>query len=301
MAFTAVHLRIYLLVKSTWGPYTLPMPPCTKSPKIPYVFVLMSIIAFQACASDGFNQVEVKPDPPEEKPEPPADEDPPEPEPTPDECLFYAIDGTSSLWKIDTHAPSATLVGDTGVESLTDIAIQPDGTIIAHTQEQFFELSRETGAATLLGQNDSAIEAFGPVAADARNDSELLVGGEHSIALLNLDTNTFTELGDVLPPDWLFAGDISMRDSASAYATAKKEGEPDHLFLIDLVSLEAEDLGSLQTDLVWGLDYGCDDRLYGLITKEPLGIMVIEPDTMTVQHLGNVDGPSSLWGAAGPR
>jgi hypothetical protein len=263
--------------------------------------------ALTACATDEFTRRS-----PEEVP--PIDEcvgdecGEPDSIEVPEACMFYAIDDQSSLWTIDAieSVPVATLVGDTGIQSLTDISLHPNGKIIGHTRKEFFSLSPATGVATLLEGNQQSVEDLGPVASDALSDTEVLVGGEHAIGIMDIESKVFESYGNVLPNDWEFAGDIAVLDANHAYATAKKDEENDHLFLIDVQNRTAEDLGSLETDLVWGLDYGCDGKLYGLVSRksqstDPLRLILINPDTMDLTDRGIITGPSKLVGAAGPK
>lgn len=216
-------------------------------------------------------------------------------------CSFYGIDGAGDLWEIDPLTPSASSVGNTQIQNLTDIAIFPDGRMLAHTTKAVYQLSPSTAAATLLSAGDPALEVFSPVAADAADESTLLVGGARDVGTWDLLTGKFVSLGDFLPPGWAFAGDLAMLDEISLYATAKQSGQPDHLFYINLDTREVVDQGSLGTDKVWGLDYGCDGELYGLVTNEPLEVIRITPSQPPlVESMGTITGPATLWGAAGP-
>ena len=222
----------------------------------------------------------------------------PNPQFTPLPCNFYSVDSEGDLWRIDPANVEATRIGSTGAGvSFTDITITPDNKILAITRWDVYEID-PFDAATVLVADD----IFGgqPVAADTMPDGRLLVGGAGEIAVVDMDTGSYDVISQ-LPSGWEFSGDIAVAEGNKAYATLRTgAGTDDHLFEVDLITGVTTDLGTLGSPNVFGLDYGCDSRLYGVIADVPPTFLYIDSDTGQNTTLGTPVGPATLWGAAGP-
>lgn len=224
--------------------------------------------------------------------------DPTLPEAKPLACNFYSVDSDGELWRIDPEQVEAIDIGSTNTQaSFTDVTITPDEKILAITRWDVYEID-PADATTVLIKDD--LFAGQPVAADTMMDGRLLVGGDGEIAVVDLDAETYDVIG-ALPSGYEFSGDIAVNNSTSAFATARTgAGQEDHLFKVDLVTGVTTDLGSLGNERVFGLDYGCDGRLYGVIANLPPEFLLIDSSTGQSQMLGTPAGPATLWGAAGP-
>lgn len=258
------------------------------------VFSLFSVLALLAgCNSNVMTGgAEVTPTP-EETPTP-------APTATPAACQFYGIDATSALWVIDPVAITAEVVGDTGVEGITDIAITSGNVIIGITEEKAYELDPATGEASEIASEPWLVDQN---ALDATADGRLLIGGE--TALISYDPATGDKDGEgTMGGGRVFSGDIATMSAGSALATAKVPnggGVNDHLYRFNLTSNTSTDEGDLGFPKVFGLDVGCDGELYGMVATNPPKLLRIDPDSAQTQVLGTMTGgPSTLWGAAGP-
>jgi hypothetical protein len=267
------------------------------------VILLVSVFALAACQDDSLRAAERAAVETAEPVDPPDDDDPDDPdEPDiidpPVACMFYGVDGDGQLWVIDPIAVTASLVGPSGVSGITDIGITHDGVILAVTRRSFYRLSPSTGAATLIAADVYSDK----VAGDALPDGSMLIGGNRSVGKINPTTSVVTVRGDLLPSGWNFSGDLAVIDSRTAYGSGTNLFSIDHLFFIDLVTGAATNMGSLERSWVFGLDFGCDGELYGLVDGDTPELVRINLSGMsfTVDELGPVSGPASLWGAAGP-
>ena len=221
--------------------------------------------------------------------------------PTPMPCEFYGVDDVSRLWVIDPAAKTATLVGATGVTGMSDIAITPDQKLFGIDEYGFvYQLNPTTGGASPVGMIS---QALGPNAMDAAPSGHLLVGGQgdgklhdHDLAT-GADTVVATYTGALI-----FSGDIASVDATHALGTMTDGGgtNHDHLIAFDLSAHTATDVGDLGYLQVYGLDYGCDGNLYGLVAGSPPTLISVNATNAATSVLGTLNGPDTLWGAAGP-
>ncbi len=223
----------------------------------------------------------------------------PEPTSTPIPCHFYGIDAGSNLWDIDPVAVTATMIGPTGISAMTDIAITADNRIIGMTFTGAYEIDPITADATPL---TNAAWLFEQNALDAMLDGRLLVGG--GTQLFSVDPATGQKVAEgTMGGGKVFSGDIATVDATTALATGKPTSGTgnDHLFRFDLSSNGSTDEGDLGYPKVFGLDYGCDGLLYGMVAQNPPKLLRVNPNTAQTTLLGPMaGGPSTLWGAAGP-
>lgn len=222
----------------------------------------------------------------------------PQPTPTPEPCQFYGIDATSNLWIIDPIAVTADVVGPTGINGITDIAITADNVIIGITSAKAYAIDPSSGAATQIAGTAWLVDQN---ALDALPDGRLLVGGGSALIAVNPDTGAKTNAG-AMGGGRVFSGDIATISATRAFATGKDGiGGNDHLFFFDIATNQSTDEGSLGAPKVYGLDYGCDGNLYGMIADSPPRLVRVDPNTAQTTMLGTMTGgPSTLWGAAGP-
>lgn len=222
----------------------------------------------------------------------------PEPTATPVPCHFYGIDASSNLWDIDPIAVTATNIGPTGISGMTDIAITADNRIIGVTFDRAYEIDPETAQATQIA---SAAWLFQQNALDAQESGRLLVGGGNQLYSVDPVSGNKTSEG-TMGGGYQFSGDIATVDATTALASGKTGfGGNDHLFRFDLASNSSTDEGDLGYPSVFGLDYGCDGLLYGMVAQNPPKLIRVNPSTAQTTLLGPMNGgPSTLWGAAGP-
>lgn len=222
------------------------------------------------------------------------------PTPTPVPCQFYGIDASSTLWIIDPVAVTAQTVGPTGISSMTDIAITADDRIIGITKNKAYEIDPSTGHATQIAgtawvSNQDAL--------DALPNGHLLVGGDADLVDVDPASGATSPVGSITGGR-VFSGDVaSDLTGAGALGTAKvtSGSDNDHLVSFNLASHSVTDLGDLGYPKVFGLDYGCDGDLYGMVATSPPKLLRVDAGSGNTTMLGTMaGGPSTLWGAAGP-
>ncbi len=270
---------------------------------------LIALLLAGACSGDGLRTVERTHEPASapggdsdpgdgDPPLTPADADPGDVD-APVPCMFYGVDEHGTLWRIDPETVTATAVGASGIEGVTDIGITPQGAMLAVTRSSLYRLSPSTAEATLLGA-----DLFGTdqVAADATPDGKLLIGGDREVAKIDPVSLEITVRGDLLPSGWMFSGDYAVIDARTAYASATNLLAIDHLFFLDLAAGTNVNLGSMGRSFVFGIDFGCDGELYGVQDGQPPHLLRLTAgsSSVSVQDLGGLEGPPSLWGATGP-
>jgi hypothetical protein len=217
---------------------------------------------------------------------------------TPVPCNFYAVDSATNLWIIDPVAITTQMVGPTGVAEMTDIAITSANEIIGITFDRAYRIDPATGAATLLA---AAPWLFQQNALDALPDGRLLVGGGNALSAVDPVTGVKENVG-TMGGGRVFSGDVTAVDATHALGSGKDPlfGGHDHLFGFEL-AVSSTDEGSLGQPVVYGLDYGCDGELYGVVAQSPPKLVRVDALTAQTTMLGPlVGGPATLWGAAGP-
>jgi len=219
--------------------------------------------------------------------------------PTPVPCQFYGIDSASNLWIIDPVAITAHTVGATGVASMTDIAITPDDRIIGITKTKAYEIDPSNAHATEIA---SSAWLTNQDALDALPDGRLLVGGDADLVAVDLSTGAKENVGSI-SGGRVFSGDVAAEGTGTALGSAKVTSGTanDHLVSFNVATHAVNDLGDLGYPKVFGLDYGCDGNLYGMVAQTPPLLLKVNPVSGATTLLGTMTGgPTTLWGAAGP-
>ena len=222
----------------------------------------------------------------------------PTPFPTPVPCAFYGISPNGGLWLIDPSVPSASLVGTSPVQNLTDLTITPSLDMIAISADAAWRIDPTSGI-TVPYQSDPWID--GQNALKALSDGRMLVGGGSSLMTVGSSSVHYLPLG------YNFSGDIAAAPGASTgYASGLDiYGGPDHLFSVDLASGNIANMGSLTETDVYGLDVGCDGVLYGITQGDPSSgakpkVLKIDMSNGFTSAVGSLNGPIRIWGATGP-
>lgn len=223
---------------------------------------------------------------------------PPTPLPTPVPCSFYGIGAGGDLWRVDPAAPSAALVGNSLLQNTSDLAVTADGKMIVITLTAAYQLDPTTAQAYPYA---SAAWVQGQNSLDVTPDNRMLVGGGGSLTFIGAGPQF-----DVLPfGSAAWAGDVAVMGSI-AYGSAIDNWEGnDHLIRIDLVTGDVAQHGQFSVPNVFGLDAACDGTLYAISqgdpdTGTPPRVFTIDPNSGSIATIGDLIGPTRLWGAAGP-
>jgi hypothetical protein len=240
--------------------------------------VLLSSVLLVACAPA------VQPDDPDGgRPDAAADPDGPSgPDAeVPDYSNVYAHSGTV-LYRLDTTTLQPVMVGaftNLGTQSITDIAIDKNDTMVGITLDRIFSIDEATGAATLLtelapGSPNLTSLSFVPTDLTNSNSDEILVAAasDGTVYEINPDTGATTNLGSYGMTEGDEAikssGDIVAVHGLGIYATVTLGDSftaPDYLAVIDPETWTATPL-SVQTayDKIFGIAFW-RDTIYGFV------------------------------------
>jgi hypothetical protein len=199
----------------------------------------------------------------------------------PDYSKVYAHSGTV-LYRLDTTTLQPVMVGaftNLGTQSITDIAIDKNDTMVGITLDRIFSIDEATGAATLLteladGSPNLTSLSFVPTDLTNSNSEEILVAAasDGTVYEINPDTGATTNLGSYGMTDGDDAikssGDIVAVHGLGIYATVTIGGDftaPDYLAVIDPETWTATPL-SVQTtyDKIFGIAFW-RDTIYGFV------------------------------------
>lgn len=274
------------------------------------VFAAALFLFVMGCNQQGLVQGSEADEPPEETPDEqtptpaptatPFDPQDPiaTPLPTPVPCAFYGIGAGGDLWEIDPSAVTAQLVGQSNLQNTSDLAVTPDGKMIVITMQNAYQLDPTTAQAYPY---NTGAWVQGQNALDVTPDNRMLVGGGGALTFIGSGPQF-----SVLPfGSAAWSGDVAVMGNI-AYGSALDNWEgPDHLIRIDLVTGAVAQHGNFTAPGIFGLDVACDGSLYALTQGSPdEGILPrvfrVNPATGGVTELGDLVGPTRLWGGAGP-
>lgn len=111
--------------------------------------------------------------------------------------------GDTNLYRVDLHDASLTLVGDTGIERIMDLAFDPDGTLWATVGNKLYTLDLETGAPTEMATitdaagNPLPVETNEIMGIGFTSDGELFGTSPYTDVLYRIDpaSGVATEVG----------------------------------------------------------------------------------------------------------
>lgn len=175
---------------------------------------------------------------------------------------FYVqtYEGNSQLYLLDPDTGGSTLLGFTGVNGMTDLAVKPTGQLFGVSLTDFYAVNPANGAATLVGPLGAASAMVG---LDVATDGQFYgVEAGGNFFRVNEGTGAATLLfntgrhyiGDVTH----FAGDIFY---ATAFSSAGTESD---LIEINAGTGTAVNRGQIAADIIPGLDFDVTGRLIAL-------------------------------------
>jgi hypothetical protein len=193
----------------------------------------------------------------------------------------HTFEANSRLFVIDADAGTSSLIGSTGINSSTDLALGPDGKLFAATLSQLYQLDRGTGAATLVG----SLGASNIVGLDFTPSGNLYgvgqSGGFYSI-------NSLTAFATpVFNAPFTFVGDIASSTGNTFYATANF-ADGSHLIQIDASASSAVDRGLIASGVALpGLDFDSNGTLFAFSTTGEVLEIPGFPSSAAGVHLSN--------------
>jgi len=174
------------------------------------------------------------------------------------------------LWKLTLDTPELDKIGSTGVYEMTDIAFFPDGRLFGVSYTDLYTVDKTTGAATLvgsLGRNDVVAlisDSSGHLYAGALDGSFLLIDPDKVPPKVTVVGNNGGALNS--------SGDLAFDPTTGKlYGTSKSSGN-DKLIKVNVQTGVATLIGDLQYPQAYGLAYGFDSLLYGVVLGENDGL-----------------------------
>lgn len=212
------------------------------------------------------------------------------------DCTFYAHTRTT-LYRIDPFNPQAEPVVVTSVPELHDIDTHPNGTLYGVTTTHLYQFNSGQIVWTLVGAFPNAIEDANGLAIDSDGNAFVTSGNQlYAVNLTNPGNSTLVgNLGNDPSGDpWYSSGDCVLNKSDTLYMSAKKQGQPDKLVIVDRDFATTTEVGSMGIASVYGLTSAWG-RLFGVTSS---GYVVeIDRTTGRATTIHNYSG-LSFWGAA---
>ncbi len=178
-------------------------------------------------------------------------------------CTFFAHSG-DTLYTIDPFKRVAEAVGE--VPGLQDIDTHPDGTLYGVTREELYRFDGARRRWTMVGTFPARIEDANGLAIDSAGVGYVTSGD----SLYEVDLGTArTQLIGVVGETFYSSGDCVVNKRDSLFMTSKAEDQPDTLVLVNRMTGEGVELGSVGFSRVFGLTAGWD-ALYGLTSEGQL-------------------------------
>jgi hypothetical protein len=170
---------------------------------------------------------------------------------------FFAqtYEGNSQLFLVDPDTGASSLVGATGVNGMTDLAITSAGQLFGANLTSFYSIDTGTGSATLIGNFGTTTSMVGlDVASDGR-----FYGVEAGGGLFRVDAGTGAATLLFGTP-FFYGGDVTHFSGDIFYAAAFVGGGT-NLIEINAGTSTAVDLGQIALDVIPGLDFDINGRL----------------------------------------
>lgn len=242
------------------------------------------------------------------------DADPNAPDaPALEQSKVYAHSG-KELYRLDTRTNAIADIGPfgsaLGTASMTDIAVDKNGTMIGVSLSKIWTIDPMTGAATLLspfasGTPNVTSLSFVPTNLDDPNSAEILVAADDKGDVLQIDpqTGATTKVGNYGMSNGqqiVSSGDIVAVRGAGIFATVNLGttlSDPDRLAKIDPGTWQATLVGgSLGFDKFFGLGYW-GGTLYGFVDQGTGAGAIIAIDPQTGATQAPLTGPVEWFGA----
>lgn len=225
----------------------------------------------------------------------------------------YANSG-KELYRLDTRTNAIVDIGPfgaaLGTASMTDIAVDKNGTMLGVSLSKIWTIDPQTGTATLLeafasGTPNVTSLSFVPVDLNNPDSAEILVAADDKGDVLQIDpqTGVATKVGNYGMSNGqqiVSSGDIVAVRGAGIFATVNVGAtltDPDHLAEIDPQTWAATIVGGdLGYDKFFGLGYW-GGTLYGFVDQGASAGAMLAIDPTTGATHAPVTGPVEWFGA----
>jgi hypothetical protein len=207
-----------------------------------------------------------------------------------DAGIIWVGTNMGNIYTVDTSTAAATLVGNSGVEGLTDVAFDDSGNLWGIDFGMLYSVNPATGAATTVG-------GLGYGAANALtfgNGSLYLAGFSAPNALFTVNTTTgaATAVGSI---GYFSAGDLAFDPLGTLYLTTTTN----QLVSVNTTTGAGTAIGGIGFSDVYGLAY-VDGSMWGISNN---GLFEIDLTTGAGGNATSISGLGSenvVWGASAP-
>ena len=124
---------------------------------------------------------------------------------------IWIDDSNGEIGKVDTTTGAVTLVGNSGVSSLTDIAFDPSGNLWGISFNRFYSINTSTGAATLVGNLGG--NTFNSLVFDKNGTAYTATNTSGALYQINTGTGAASLVGSLGGP--YSAGDLAFHGGRS--------------------------------------------------------------------------------------
>lgn len=233
----------------------------------------------------------------------PADADPFRPdaaEPARNAAVY--AHSAAALYRVDPDTLAVTPIADfvwpgAIVDSMTDIAIDKDGTMIGISFARVYSVNKETAEATFLADLTGAQFnglSFVPGVGPDPNAPERLVGATQAGDVFQIDPATgASNLIGNYGGGWGSSGDIVSVRGFGTVATVSDANGTDRLARLDPDTFAATIIGDTAFDSIWGVGFW-EDRVFGFTDTQKFILI----DTTTGAGTEVEASGVNWWGAA---
>jgi hypothetical protein len=218
----------------------------------------------------------------------------------PASAVLMGIDGNqgtnrASLVRIDRRTGAATVVGQTGILDINDIAFTPDGALYGVTSDQFLRINPLTGAAAVIG--DIGYSGVNGLVSDAAGH---LYAGTIDGELLSISpyTGQASLIGN-FGSGFRMSGDLAFAPNGILYGTARGSST-DQLIRIDSATGRAAGVGDIGFGKVYSLSFDQDGVLLAGADGDTRSPKLIRINTTTGAGtlIGTITNANGLNGLA---
>ena len=174
--------------------------------------------------------------------------------------LVNTFESNSRLFSVNPDTGSSTLIGFTGVGSLTDLASSTSGALLGSSFTSLYSINPTTASSSLIGSFGSTTSMVGLDFASNGILYGVEQAGTGGVFSINTTTGLATRLFNT---SFSYEGDVAFSSGNVFYATDFDSGSgASHLIRIDIGSSTATDLGLIASGLTFtGLDFDQTGRL----------------------------------------
>ena len=202
--------------------------------------------------------------------------------------VIWIGDSTGDIYTVNTPGGAATLIGNSGVGALTDVAFDSSGTLWGINFGSLYQVNTTTGAATVVGAlgvgGANALTYGGGALFMAEN-------GSTNLYTVNTTTGAATAVG---PMGFSSAGDLAFDGGGSLYLASTTN----QLVSVNSLTGAGTAIGPFGYSDVYGLAYA-DGKMWGMSGANMFEINLATGAGGLATGITGIGG-DIVWGATSP-